>query len=198
MFRAGDSLVGASRQDYTTTTPRPRRDHRPQGNAMNDPQAGHTADSGAIPTPSPPAVPRLAPACSSTLTVPPGYEILGEIGHGGMGIVYRARDCTLDRAVALKYMLAGYTPDSAAVARFLHEARVTARLQHPGIPPVHQVGTLPDGRPFLAMKLIEGHTLHDLLKEQGPGAARWLGVFESVCQAVGYAHSQGVIHRDLK
>src|SRR5262249_18997731 len=65
-------------------------------------------------------------------------------------------------------------------------------------PPVYEVGTLPDGRPFLAMKFIQGRSLGERLREQGPGAARWLGVFESVCQAVGYAHSQGVIHRDLK
>src|SRR5262249_21049532 len=78
------------------------------------------------------------------------------------------------------------------------EAQITGRLQHPGIPPVHQVGALPTGRWFLAMKLVRGRTLEQLLQEQGPGAARWLGVFEAICQAVGYAHSQNVIHRDLK
>src|SRR5262249_58121712 len=88
--------------------------------------------------------------------------------------------------------------DSAAARRFVGEARITGQLQHPGIPAVYQVGTLPDGRPFLAMKLIEGRTLDRLLREQGPGAGRWLAAFEQVCQAVGYAHAQGVIHRDLK
>jgi len=75
---------------------------------------------------------------------------------------------------------------------------VTARLQHPGIPPVYEVGALPDGRPFLAMKLIQGRNLDVLLRQQGASAGHWLGVFEGICQAVAYAHSQGVIHRDLK
>ncbi|MFO0881703.1 MAG: tetratricopeptide repeat protein [Gemmataceae bacterium] len=129
---------------------------------------------------------------------PPGYEIVRVIGQGGMGTVYAARDIALDRSVALKFLQERLAGSELAGRRFLYEARVTARLQHPGIPPVHQVGKLPDGRPFLAMKLIHGQTLDRLIKEQGPGAARWLGVFEAICQAVGYAHSQGVIHRDLK
>src|SRR5262249_37502799 len=135
---------------------------------------------------------------SMAFVAPPGYEILCELGEGGMGVVYRARHCALDRPVALKYLQPRLASHTASVARFTYEARITARLQHPGIPPVHEVGTLPDGRPFLAMKLIQGRTLADLLREQGPSPTRWLGVFEAICQAVGYAHSQGVIHRDLK
>jgi serine/threonine protein kinase len=128
----------------------------------------------------------------------PGYKILQKLDEGGMGVVYRATDHALGREVAVKALREGSAPDSAAARRFLEEARITAQLQHPAIPPVHQVGALSDGRPFLAMKLIQGRTLHELLQEQGPGAARWLGVFEAVCQAVAYAHSRGVIHRDLK
>src|SRR6185503_11998647 len=119
------------------------------------------------------------------------YELLDEVGQGGMGVVYAAHDPALGRDVALKLLLPRFAAVPAAVRRFTYEARVTARLQHPGIPPVHQVGTLPDGRPFLAMKLIHGQTLDRLLREQGPGAGRWLAVFEAVCQAVGYAHAQG-------
>jgi serine/threonine protein kinase len=129
---------------------------------------------------------------------PHGYSILSEIGEGGMGVVYRAHDAALNRPVALKCLRPRFANDEAVTARFLHEASVTARLQHPGVPPVHAVGRLDDGRPFLAMKLVLGRTLDALLSEQGPGAGRWLAVFESICQAVGYAHSQGVIHRDLK
>jgi len=82
---------------------------------------------------------------------PPGYELQGEIGRGGMGVVYRARDTALDRDVAVKLLSERYPPDSVPAQRFLSEARITGQLQHPGIPAVHQVGTLADGRPFLAM-----------------------------------------------
>ena len=132
---------------------------------------------------------------------PPGYELLGEVGRGGMGVVYRAREALLDRDVAVKVLQHRAAPGSTAARRFLDEARITGQLQHPGIPAVHQVGALPDGRPFLAMKLIKGRTLDDLLKERPDPSAdlgRFVAVFEHVAQAVGYAHSRGVIHRDLK
>jgi WD40 repeat protein len=131
----------------------------------------------------------------------PGYELLDEVGRGGMGVVYRARDLALGRDVAVKLLAERYAPDSPAARRFLDEARITGQLQHPGIPAVHQVGTLPDGRPFLAMKLIKGRTLDELLRDRPDPAAergRLLAVFEKVCEAVGYAHAHGVIHRDLK
>ena len=129
---------------------------------------------------------------------PNGYDLRELIGAGGMGEVFRAHHQSLDRNVAVKVLHPKYPPTSAAAEQFFREAKITARLQHPGIPPVHEVGSLPDGRPYLAMKLVRGRTLARLLDEQGPGAARWLGVFEQVCHAVGYAHSRGVIHRDLK
>ncbi len=124
------------------------------------------------------------------------FELLELIGKGGMGAVYRARDRAFDRVVAVKVIHAGLD-----VSRFVVEAKVTARLQHPGIPPVYALGTLPDGRPFLAMKLIKGHTLDELLKERPEPAhdrGRFVAVFEHVCQALGYAHSRNVVHRDLK
>jgi tetratricopeptide (TPR) repeat protein len=138
---------------------------------------------------------------TSTLLSPPGYELLDEVGRGGMGVVYRARDTALGRDVAVKLLSASYPADSPAAQRFLGEARITGQLQHPGIPAVHQVGTLADGRPFLAMKLIKGSTLEAILKQRTDLAAdrgRLLAVFEAVCQAVGYAHAHRVIHRDLK
>jgi serine/threonine protein kinase len=127
-----------------------------------------------------------------------GYDLGEEIGRGGMGVVYRARDRGLDREVAVKILQDKYAPDSGTAARFVEEARITGQLQHPGIPAVYQVGTWADGRPFLAMKLIKGRTLADLLKDQGPHPTRWLGPFEALCHAVGYAHAHTVIHRDLK
>jgi eukaryotic-like serine/threonine-protein kinase len=132
---------------------------------------------------------------------PAGCLMLEEIGRGGMGVVYRARDLALDREIAIKVLTNAFVPGSSVAARFVQEARITGQLQHPGIPAVHQTGTLPDGRPYLAMKLIRGRTLEALLKDRtdaAPDHGRFLAVFESVCQAVGYAHAHGVIHRDLK
>ena len=132
---------------------------------------------------------------------PDGYELLGEIGRGGMGFVYRGWDRRFDRQVAVKVLHPRYTADSPTARRFLDEACITGQLQHPGIPPVHHVGHLPDGRPFLAMKLIDGRTFAELLAIRPDPAhdrVRLLAVFEGVCQAVGYAHANGVIHRDLK
>ncbi len=149
------------------------------------------------------------------------YENLDEIARGGMGVVYRARDTVLRREVVVKVLQERFATDSAAARRFVEEARITGQLQHPCIPAVHDLGTLPDGRPFLAMKLIKGRTLTDLLEgyyswreptiatlfiprptltdlPEGGGSCNLTAVFEQVCQAVGYAHARGVIHRDLK
>jgi tetratricopeptide (TPR) repeat protein len=115
--------------------------------------------------------------------------------------VLRAHDPDLERPLAVKVLLGKHQGNAPLERRFLEEARLTGQLQHPAIPPVHEVGRLDDGRPFFAMKLIKGHTLARLLeRRQGPGEElpRWLGVFTAVCQGVAYAHSKGVIHRDLK
>jgi tetratricopeptide (TPR) repeat protein/tRNA A-37 threonylcarbamoyl transferase component Bud32 len=126
------------------------------------------------------------------------YELLGEIAHGGMGVVYRATDTVLRREVAVKVLQQRLAPTALASRRFIDEARISGQLQHPGIPAIHDLGTLADGRPFLVMKLIKGRTLAELLKERGPDSPNFLAVFEQVCHAVGYAHAHGVIHRDLK
>src|SRR5262249_34337377 len=133
--------------------------------------------------------------------VVPGYEIRGPLGQGGMAQVWRGHDPDLDRPIALKVMRAELCQYQEAESRFLDEARITGRLQHPGIPPVHEVGRLDDGRPFLAMKLIEGRRLDELLKELPSPASqlpRFVDIFGHICQAVGYAHSRGVLPRDLK
>jgi tetratricopeptide (TPR) repeat protein len=126
------------------------------------------------------------------------YEILGEIARGGMGVVYRATDPVLGREIAVKLLQEQFGPDSAAASRFADEARIAGQLQHPGIPAVHDFGTLPDGRPFLAMKLIKGRTLDRFMRDRDSGSPNLVAVFEQVCQAVGYAHAHRVIHRDLK
>jgi tetratricopeptide (TPR) repeat protein len=121
----------------------------------------------------------------------PGYRVLREIARGGMGRVLAARDLVLDRDVALKVLL-----PRANAERFVRESKITARLPHPGIPPVHALGTLADGAPFLAMKLVAGQTLAEEMNSAD--RPRLLQAFTQVCQAVGFAHSRGVIHRDLK
>jgi tetratricopeptide (TPR) repeat protein len=132
-----------------------------------------------------------ADAPANDLPAVPGYRVLREIARGGMGRVLAAYDLTLERDVALKVLLPGANAD-----RFVRESKITARLPHPGIPPVHALGTLADGSPFLAMKLIAGRTLAEDLKTAD--RPRLLQAFTQVCQAVGFAHSRGIIHRDLK
>jgi hypothetical protein len=129
------------------------------------------------------------------------YRIEGKIAEGGMGVVLRAHDPELNRPLAIKVIKHEFAGRVELERRFLEEAQVTGQLQHPGVPPIHDIGRLEEGRLFFAMKLIRGRTLAELLNErEGPaeGLPRWLAVFEQVCQAVGYAHSKGVIHRDLK
>jgi serine/threonine protein kinase len=161
-----------------------------------------TPDRGGADTPDSDRTDPHHPATSTALGWPdvPGYEITGEIARGGMGVVYAARDLALGREVAIKTILPSLAADPRYPAQFDREARLTALLPHPGIPPIHQVGTLPDGRPFLTMKLIKGRTLADELAttDRAANLPRLLGVFELIGQAVGYAHSVGIIHRDLK
>ena len=123
------------------------------------------------------------------------YDVVEEIGRGGMGTVYAARDTALERDVAIK--IGNAVPSSDLHARLTREAQVLARLEHPGIVPVHDWGLLTDGRPFYVMKRVHGRTLRDFIESEPPLNER-LRVFERVCEAVAFAHARGVIHRDLK
>jgi serine/threonine-protein kinase len=131
----------------------------------------------------------------------PGYEILGQLGQGGMGAVFRGHDATLDRDVAVKVLLKQHRGHADAERRFVREARICGQLQHPGVVPVYGLGRADDARPAFIMKVVEGRTLANLLdnrKSPADDLPRLLTIFEQVCQAVAYAHSKGVIHRDLK
>ena len=121
--------------------------------------------------------------------------VVGELlGRGGMGAVYRAFDSVLKRDVALKVLASD--ADSPAIAeRLQHEARILARLEHPGIVAVHDAGLLDDGRPFYVMRLVMGKRLDDYADSAGRGEL--FRVFLRICDAVGYAHAREVIHRDL-
>jgi serine/threonine protein kinase/cytochrome c-type biogenesis protein CcmH/NrfG len=173
---------------------------RPKEQPMTDPSPQSPQVSAATAeTKSPDAPVAVVALCDDTASY--RYVLSEEIAHGGMGMIYRATDTVLSREVAVKVLHGKHGPDSAVAQRFADEARITAQLQHPAIPPVHDLGTLPDGRPFLAMKLIKGQTLENLLAAlPDPSAerARFVAVFEQVCQAVAYSHAHDVIHRDLK
>lgn len=126
------------------------------------------------------------------------FEICGEIGRGGMGLVYKARHTSLHRLVALKMILAGPVSSPEFSQRFRTEARAAAALDHPHIVPIYEVGEI-DGQQFYAMRLVEGGNLAEYLQREGPPdsqqAATWL---KSLAEAVHYAHQHGVLHRDLK
>ena len=124
------------------------------------------------------------------------YRLLERIARGGMGVVYAAEDEKLERRVALKVLDASGT-DGDLANRLMREARVLARLEHPGIVPVHDVGTLADGRVFYTMKFVEGQRL-DKFIEGVESIQDRLRLFLRICEAVAFAHARGVLHRDLK
>jgi serine/threonine protein kinase len=149
---------------------------------------------------SEPALDRLAGMFREPDVSGTRYELLSVLGRGGMGVVYLARDTALDREVALKVVdrAASDPGTSAATPRALAgEARILARLEHPGIVPVHDFGELADGRVYYAMKRVRGERLDKwLTPERGIGDR--LAVFLRVCDAVAFAHAHGVVHCDLK
>src|SRR5262249_44298744 len=126
----------------------------------------------------------------------PGYEIVRELGRGGMGVVYLARHQELKRLVALKMILAGVHADEETLSRFHREAEAVARLQHPGITQIHDVGQH-DGRPYLALEYVDGSNLADQMagKALFPRAAAAL--VETIARTAHYAHQRGIVHRDL-
>jgi WD40 repeat protein/tRNA A-37 threonylcarbamoyl transferase component Bud32 len=179
-------------------------------------QADHIP-AGKPPTPTTPfqdptvsAGEEAPPACPPRAT-DHRFEVLRRHAEGGLGAVFVARDRELNREVALKEIRGEWADQPVSRARFLLEAEVTGGLEHPGIVPVYALGAYPDGRPFYAMRFIRGRSLREALRafhaaEQAgrdPGERRLalrglLGPFVATCNAVAYAHSRGVIHRDLK
>jgi tetratricopeptide (TPR) repeat protein len=127
------------------------------------------------------------------------YQALKLLDRGGEGMVWHVHDLEFHRPLALKVMRA-YRPDSPRVCRFLAAARITARLAHPSIVPVHSMGQLADGRPYFIMKFVDGKKLERLIADSDVASERLalLQIFARVCQALAFAHSKGVIHRDLK
>jgi WD40 repeat protein len=155
---------------------------------------------------SPPDLTRAASADSAVEARPIGlsssrglerYQILTEFGRGGIGRVFRAHDRELGRDVAIKELI---SPSHVNEVRFLREALITARLEHPSIVPVHEAGRWPDGTPFYAMKLVSGRPLRELIAERSTAEQRiaLLHHVIAVADAIAYAHGRNIIHRDLK
>ena len=125
------------------------------------------------------------------------YLIDGEIARGGMGVVYKGRQEGLERVVAIKMLLGGFAADKAAVQRFHRESRSAARLRHPNIVAIHEVGDY-NGQPFFTMDYIEGKSLDGLLREAPLRPERGAEILRDAARGVHHAHGEGVIHRDLK
>jgi len=129
---------------------------------------------------------------------PGRYQVVGELGRGGMGIVYEAHDTVLDRTVAYKVLPESFQENPQALDNFLREAKAAAKLNHPNIVTVYDAGEQ-DGRYYIAMEYVDGTTLKEILRRRGPVApAGVLHVLVQVCEALAFAHEKKVVHRDIK
>jgi len=152
-------------------------------------------DTEAAPTREAPDVPAAV-----RLALQDGFDVLRPLGQGGMGAVYLARERALDRLVAVKVLRSDLSADSKGVERFLQEARVAARLRHPGIISIHAVGSR-NGLHYFTMDYLDGRTLDAVVKGESPPGldpARARAIVADVARAVGHAHRHDIVHRDLK
>ncbi|HEY9773339.1 MAG TPA: serine/threonine-protein kinase [Planktothrix sp.] len=132
-------------------------------------------------------------------TLAGNYEIESVIGHGGMGVVYKARHALMDRTVAIKMLQAQLISDSMSVKRFQQESKAASRINHPNVITVYDFGISPTGQPYIVMDYLEGISLADVIKHEGQvSVERAIRVVAQACDALDHAHKQGVVHRDLK
>ena len=127
----------------------------------------------------------------------PGYELLGELGRGGMGVVYKARQVRLNRTVALKMILGSAHVNDESLARFQREAEAVAKVQHPNIVQIYEIGDH-DGLPFFSLEFVEGGSLDRLVSGEPFPSRDVAGLVETIARAMHFAHERGIIHRDLK
>ena len=160
-----------------------------------EPQPGDTVPAGATPGPIAPASIVTARGQLARLG---RYEALDELGRGGMGVVYRGHDPGLDRVVALKTLSPALAADPGFRARFTSEARALARIEHPNVVHVYDVGE-DDGTPFFAMELVQGRSVEVLVRERGPlSIAEAVDVVKQAASGLHAAHAHGIVHRDIK
>src|SRR5216117_1871357 len=159
--------------------------------------AGTVADTADDPTLRAKAPRFIPPAPEQLAPRFPQLEILGLIGQGGMGAVYKARQQQLDRLVAVKILPAEVSRDPAFSERFAREARALARLNHPNIVAVYDFGQA-DGFYYFLMEFIDGATLRHLIADGGLAPREALAIVPQICDALQYAHDQGIVHRDIK
>lgn len=126
------------------------------------------------------------------------YQIVQKLGGGGMGVVYSARDTSLDRSVALKFLASEALLEKFSLDRFLREARTAASLNHPNICTIHEIGETAEGHPFIVMELLEGDVLKTLISGKALPTDRLLDIATQVSEALDHAHSRGITHRDIK
>jgi len=135
------------------------------------------------------------------------YKILEELGRGGMGVVYKARDTKLNRTVALKFLPSHLTMDEEATARFVREAQAAAAIEHPNICTIHEISESDDGQTYIVMGYYKGQTLRERM-EEGGGRREWkaensdfqevVSVSTQILEGLSVAHSAGIVHRDIK
>ncbi len=154
---------------------------------------GATADTGVVPE----AAPFVPPGVDEVAKMFPQLEILGLIGKGGMGAVYKARQPGLDRLVAVKILPPHTATDPGFVERFNREARALAKLSHPNIVAVHEFGQV-SGLPYFIMEFVDGVTLRELERAGKLSPREALQIVPQICEALQFAHDEGIVHRDIK
>src|SRR5690348_11001223 len=173
----------------------------PAGGTAVCPRCGASADTtvslAGRPESTDETIPTIAAVTAGAPPEVPGYTILGELGRGGMGVVYRARQASLNRMVALKVLLAGAHAGERDLARFRAEAEAAAAVQHPNVVSVYAVGRHA-GLPFIAQELVPGRSLAARLEEGPLDPVETARLVEAIARGVQAAHDRGVVHRDLK
>jgi WD40 repeat protein/tRNA A-37 threonylcarbamoyl transferase component Bud32 len=195
--RADRSGAGCSTSETAPELPGPECDTSPPPAADLAQAPPQVLQESTVPPFSALAADAVEQSCGEQVTQLGGYELLGEIDRGGMGIVYKARDRKLNRIVALKVTRTGELTSGHESQRFRAEAEAAASLDHPQIVPIYEVGQV-DGRPFFSMALVEGQSLAKRVADRPLPPREAAALIRQVAEAVAYAHAHGVIHRDLK